>query len=300
MWYACSVVVGNFANDPDLSERHELSHGIGIEPTPDWLRNAGSAEQLSAEHQDLIDCSRLVLSVDYEAEALGSLDPDWTGDTPRSIQTTIDEKLGLAQIACWLVKPSPFSCGPLLHFDQKGNHESLRESGSLKQIFISEKAHENVLSKSEILESGRLLEEILHLDRNGVLWLAIRTLISSLTENNWQIRYLLHWIVIETLFGPDDGELSYRIAQRISFFLANQSSQRKQVFQDIKKGYTWRSKIVHGAKIDSLSKEKSLELTEIIESLIRRCLCKILRDGSLRESINGKERNEFLDDLVFQ
>lgn len=300
MWYACAIAIGNFSYLQDLKKKIELSHGITIEPVPNWIRGAYDATGLSTNDKYLIKCSLFSLSAEYEAEALGSPDPHWNGKSTRSIQAGIEEKFSLANVAFWLVKSSPFTFGPVLHYRRIGDPTSFARGGLLKHILIGNEEHGNIFSQGEFLETGRFLAKILDLERNTTLWSSIRTLISALTEKNWEIRYLLQWIVLETIFGPDNGDLSYRISQRVSFFLGRDSTERKKIFQDMKKGYKWRSKIAHGASLDSLSPEDSLELTQKTESLIRNAVRKILEEPTLQQSINGTQRNEFLDDLVFQ
>ena len=52
---------------------------------------------------------------------------------------------------------------------------------------------------------------------------------------------------LEALFSTDAQELSHKLAERVACFLESAPSLRKQVFQDVKKAYGIRSKVVHGA-----------------------------------------------------
>lgn len=299
MWYACAIAVALVSPEQKPSHPIELSNGVRFEPIPDWIKGASAATGLDSQNQNFIEDSVIVISAEYEADGVGSPDPTWRGKSPRSIQTSIDEKFSLANIAFWLTKPSPLTFGPVLHYYNKGDPDSLMQSGSLKHTRVSPADHNNVLTLNDISEAGQLLGSILDLDRNGTIWLAIRTLISAVTERNWEIRYLLLWIVVETIFGPDRDELSYRIAQRTSFFLSNEVTERKRIFQQVKKGYDKRSAIVHGAKLKKLNSEESLELSERLESLIRNALCKILDCSSLLQTIDGEQRDQYFEDLIF-
>jgi len=121
-----------------------------------------------------------------------------------------------------------------------------------------------------------------------------------LTSKDWDIRYILIWVALETLFGPEDGrEITYRISQRISFFLSNDVEEAKIKFDIAKMNYSWRSKVIHGLKIDKLSKEKSTDILKTSEKLLRASLLKLYDNFDLHSNFNKKSRDKYLDHLVF-
>ncbi len=80
-------------------------------------------------------------------------------------------------------------------------------------------------------------------------------------------------------------ELSYRMALRLSFFVAEEASERQLVFAKAKKAYEVRSWIVHGKTgrtprgLRALGYSKDASLTPFVddfEQLMRRALCKAL------------------------
>ena len=113
----------------------------------------------------------------------------------------------------------------------------------------------------------------------------------------WAIRYSLFWIALEALFGPEDArEITYRLSQRVAFFLGHDRADVKGLFSLTKKGYAYRSKIVHGRwKEDAGSESQMAEA----EDLVRRSLVRVLEDQELIKTFSGKTRESFLDDLVF-
>ena len=59
---------------------------------------------------------------------------------------------------------------------------------------------------------------------------------------------------MESLFGADEpNEISYKLAQRIAFFLAENSADARSVFEKVKSCYTMRSKMRRGLKLDDCS-----------------------------------------------
>ncbi len=277
MWYACSIALNSYFKDSPVREPVELAGGIKIEPVPDWVKRDESLKLLSWRDRENIKDASLAFAIEYEAEALGSPDPDWTGKAPRSIQGVVDEKFALASVALWLVCPSPLSCGPTLHFGRKEDPESLRQASSLRPVLIREDENENVPTPTDLESAGKLLASILSLERSGSTWIALRMLVRALTESMWEARYLWQWVVLEALFGPENpNETTYRLSQRIAWFLAVSPKERERVFELTKKAYQWRSRIVHGGRLGKLTPEKSQEMTIFTEDATQKFAAKNL------------------------
>lgn len=96
------------------------------------------------------------------------------------------------------------------------------------------------------------------------------------------------FIALESLFIKENIELSYRLALNIASYLANNSEERKKIFDRVRRAYNFRSKIVHGNS-DSIRKEELNEIISSIESYFRKSIQKILIDKQ------GKDKNHFLD-----
>jgi len=157
------------------------------------------------------------------------------------------------------------------------------------------------LSIKDIDLAVKLHGVLLNLDRKKTIWLASRLIWKSLSETLWEIRVLIQWVAIESVFGPQSGgELSYRISQRIGFFLSDNREEAKNVFQKAKKHYGWRSRIVHGDALKKLTKEQSLDVSFDTQEYIRKALLKILQKPDLIDKINSNRREDFLDQLVFE
>lgn len=108
------------------------------------------------------------------------------------------------------------------------------------------------------------------------------------------------WIVLEAIFGPEgSGEITYRISYRIAFFLTSNKSEAKLIYDNAKAGYKLRSKVVHGMRAKNTSEEKFQESLWKTEDIIRRTLKQILGEPDLIKQINGKNRETYLDSIVF-
>lgn len=301
MWYSCSISLNSWFQDSPITEPIELSHGVRIEPVPSWVKEEKALKLLSWTDREHIRDAELTFAVEYEADALGSPDPEWKGAVPRSIQSTVAEKISLASIALWLAKPSRLTCGPILDFGRKGDSASLRRAGSLRPVLIREDEDENVPTAQDFAQAGQLLDAILSLRRDATIWIAIRMLIPALTESVWESRFLWQWVMLEALFGPESpNETTYRLAQRIGLFVGDEPDDRRRLFDEAKQAYSWRSKIVHGLRLSKLTPEKAAELTTITEHLIRIALVRVLLTPEYVRQFDGKGRDKFLDGLIFR
>jgi hypothetical protein len=197
------------------------------------VKDEAALKGFSWNDRENIRDAQVAFVTEYEAAALGSPDPEWQGKDQRSIQSIVDEKFSLAALALWLVKPSPLTCEPVLHFDEKGDPESLRTASKLRSILIQEDENLNVIDAQDLEEAGKLFVEILSLKRQGPVWIALRFLTRAVSETMWEARYLWQWVVLEALFGPESpGETKYRIALRISQFLGGDRGAQLETFRD--------------------------------------------------------------------
>jgi hypothetical protein len=114
---------------------------------------------------------------------------------------------------------------------------------------------------------------------------------------NLSIRCTLFWVALEALFGPEDGrEITYRLSQRLGFFLGRDRSEARDLFVTAKRGYAFRSRIVHGNwKKDREGEDRMFEA----ERFVRQSLLHILQDAELIKKFSSHAREHYLEDLVF-
>jgi hypothetical protein len=274
---------------------------VRIESLPDWVRSEEAVKHLHVNHRTEIQ-RRIPYGfrLDYEAASLGDPDPDYLGDEQRSKQSKAIELFNLANLALWIVRPTPISLPTFFHFDRPGDPSSVRESGSGLGFLQHERDTDNRLSEKDLERAIKLHDVLFDLDRQKAVWIASRLVWKSLFERLWEIRVLIQWVAIEAIFGPPvGGELTYRISHRIGFFLGEDRLDAKRIKDRAKNYYKWRSKIVHGSKF-KISREESLEVSYETQEYIRKSLLKILESKDLIDVMNSKNREKYLDDLIFQ
>jgi len=85
-------------------------------------------------------------------------------------------------------------------------------------------------------------------------------------------RFINLCISLECLFGEGQHELKYRYSNRVAMLLGDNIERRKSVYNNIRKLYDKRSKILHGRTKWSISPKEVLTLNEIIRQSILRCI----------------------------
>ena len=112
------------------------------------------------------------------------------------------------------------------------------------------------------------------------------------------IRAIVFWVALEALFGPEDGrEITFRLSQRLALFLGRSTHDARELFATAKRGYGFRSKLVHGQwKQDPSSLTRMAE----VEAMVRNSVVRILQEPKLVTLFSGKEREQYLDELAFR
>jgi hypothetical protein len=110
-------------------------------------------------------------------------------------------------------------------------------------------------------------------------------------------RYPFFWMGLEALFGPDDtAETTYKLCQRIAFFLGDTPDVARELFRKAKTCYNTRSKIIHGRWKDDPKIDAVMADTEAI---VRTAVRHLLDNPEMLRTFISKHRDKFLEDLVF-
>lgn len=278
-----------------------FTEGGSITHIPDWLRTPEFTDDLHVSQREyLIGEARLAFRVDYEAESYGEIDSSWAGPESRSKQKSAEEKVLLCQLALWLAKPSLLSNELVLHGTETNGEWRHRHSHSVKGWEVHLTHVRNSLSPDDLAKALRLYRAIELLHREGPPWLAVWALWHALTTFRWEFRFLALWTGLEALFGTNEnGELRYRLAHRISFLNAQSCYEAERLCEVVSESYKYRSRVVHGLRLQKLTPDNRLNLERDAQYLLRASLVKILEDPTLVARFNTTGREKFLDSLVF-
>ncbi|MBU6434628.1 MAG: hypothetical protein KJS98_15075, partial [Nitrospirae bacterium] len=159
----------------------------------------------------------------------------------------------------------------------------------------------NCFAEDDLGAAKRLFVILQSVSARGPIHMAAQATKKALIEGSWEIRFLLLWIAVECLFGPEDGrEISFRLSQRAALFIETDRAQARELFAKVKKSYAWRSKIVHGMRMANLRGDESGILLDELEQLVRRSLSAVLANASVASTFDGEVRENYLDSLAFE
>lgn len=87
------------------------------------------------------------------------------------------------------------------------------------------------------------------------------------------------WVALEALFSPSDGELRYRIALRVAYYIGS-PEEREEIYLTLVDSYDLRSQVVHGRTLEvGTTKKLKLDPSEALrrtEDYLRRALRNII------------------------
>lgn len=300
IWMAVAPIAWYADRNDTLTEPFHFGQGVSLQRLPDWVRNLDLLDLLSRPDRDSVAESAFGLLAEYEAESFGDPHPRSLKESPISRQDFAANLIYLATISLWLVAPSSIGYNVLLQVVRPGDEHSTGQATSRDPVVLATKDEErNQLTMEDLSKAKTVFEAITQLERGGTPRMAIQYLGRALIERMWESRYIFHWIVVEAIFGPEDGrEITYRLSLRAARFLASTQEERKELFDGVKEGYAWRSKAVHGGRLHKLKPNKSGELMVTLESVIRRSLLRILESPELTRVFDSREREGYLDNLA--
>jgi hypothetical protein len=282
------------AHNIDLSETITFGDDISLQKLPDWILSHEWLKRLSSNEQELVQDCKNAFVTEYPCSTLGEPDQRWPNN--KSKQLAKYELVCLANLTLWLANPTPATVGLVFHSYKTDGTWEVQQSRKASRLLCHPDDSERRLTQREILMASALHKQLAALHIEGG-WTPASAAWSALQTNSELIRYLLMWIALEALFGPDDGrEMTFRLAQRIGLFLGSDRAEAQKMFAKAKKGYALRSKVAHGRwKYSPDTTERMAEC----EQMLRHSLLKLLPDNSLMEIFLGNTREEYLDRLAF-
>jgi hypothetical protein len=112
------------------------------------------------------------------------------------------------------------------------------------------------------------------------LALALRRFDSAYSRYEYEDSLIDLWIAFEALLLSDGNiELSYRVSLRIAALVGTGPSERGAVFEQAKRSYKYRSKVVHGEATKGSLSAVVGETRELARSVLRRWVLKPPKDG---------------------
>jgi len=282
--------------DLPITSHIQFGDGFVLQETPDWVKNDNFIlSQLSMNERESLKYAKLALVSEYQASAIGEKDPAFSGSS-RTIQQSKSETAIIANLAFWLVQPSPL-CFTVAFHALTWPQPVPQQTEVRTPNFCHPDDLENRLSLSQVIEAGRLHGTLMSIARDNALFSGVRHVCAALAMYQPDLRYSLFWIALEALFGSENpNEIAYKLSQRIAFIVSKGPDEAKQQFKKAKNCYGVRSTIVHGRWQYSPKMNQFLGDTE---QIVRDVFLRLLRDPDLPSTFASKDRDKFLEEMVF-
>lgn len=210
----------------------------------------------------------------------------------------VDQTIKEALLSLWITKPTITHIKHLFVYDSTG--KSIQDI-NYSYFFVFQKENIETLSLKDFEEFKTVFKKIRSIfDNKKEITRVLYYLYSGLTLSYWQVRFIMLNVVLESLFSTDNQELSHKISERAAFFLEKEAENREKLFQDVKKIYNIRSKLVHGDVINNTPEENS-QLLNDLERITQVALKKIINEDLIDIfSEKPNKRNEYFTKMIFQ
>lgn len=242
-------------------------------------------------------------------------DVEEDGFIPQSYLINKLKKVDFFLTLSWLVKDNniDFENG-FIEYYKKDSRYYLDVNTLAHQYSCSNGINQNIIFSKQELESIRLFEEgygfeiVKHeetyqtLSQKDFLRLAraLNFLQISRSYHDLGLKIANYCTAFECLFSTATTELTYRLSERIAFFLGKTTEDRKDIFNVIKKAYAFRSSVVHG---DVIKKVNELgEVSEKMDDCLRKTLTKIFEEDDIDEILTktNNDIDNYFNDLIFK
>ena len=162
-----------------------------------------------------------------------------------------------------------------------------------KRDFLLEKP-EYILHQSDVPQVNELVSNLSNLRELGKLdslSIALRRFHSAY-HGDIEDRIIDQMIAFESLFLGDIQELTYKLALRVALLLGRRN-KRETIFNDMKKAYKYRSRIVHGdTQVSRYELRGIIHKTEdYLRQSIRRFVYLLSKEPSLKEIRDKLDEN---------
>jgi len=275
-----------------------------LQDIPPWVKkDKGILAGIHNNDRQLIDHDHHALVAEYEADGIGSPDPEWPGDKPKSIQEVKFQSAMLANLAIWLRQPCTvhFTVGfhALTHLEggRRADPPIILKTEHHTRLFCHPNDVSNPIQVHHLTKAGEFHAVMCSVPRGNGVWAALRAFWAALTSYRADLRYPLFWQGLESLFTSETKawKVTERLCTRLSFFLADNAQTQQDLFDKANICYDTRSKIIHGRWQPGTEINQPMADTEAMVRTVVRHLLE--RPGMIGAFVSPK-RDDFLDAWV--
>ena len=259
-------------------------------------RNVRTQRRSLASEKHLLEAC---LRATFHGEGLGKLCAGPGGKQGKNHQVSW-ERLRIANLALWLVRPSALHVEPVVATEPGSGPGGTAISGRLLESIRPDERYAGAsLTLNNVQTADRLATAIQELPRPSSVWTATRFLWLALTEELWETRYANLGVVIEALLGPENrASIGIKLRTRTAKFLNTNDNEALVARGIVKAGYDLRSPAVHGSRLARKAGQEMSDLMLMSEGILLTALRKILSDPKLIGKFCSSSRDGYLDTLA--
>ncbi|RLC35788.1 hypothetical protein DRH29_05765 [candidate division Kazan bacterium] len=150
------------------------------------------------------------------------------------------------------------------------------------------------LEDSEIPKLHKFLKEFTLPFQKDFLRLAFENFEESYHVTKRYLAFLSLMIGLEALFNPGGGETRYRVSRNVAVLLGRNREDSKAIFENVKKLYDKRSKVIHSGKVDEIEEVDVLNLRNYLRESIKKIYRMGIEKDELLEKLNESGYGECL------
>ncbi len=216
----------------------------------------------------------------------------------------------------WLYKDNCIRCGTAFFFRIENNQTEANSSALAYKISSAENGHIILeLNKKELDElviNHDKIEMYFHHKNSSSLRFHLEKDYSRIARSlvfvkqarearNIAYKISNYCSAFEALFSTDSNELTYKLSQRVSFFLKEDLSAI-ETFNILKKGYAIRSKLTHGDVLNNSQIKEISDISKFIDEILRLALNKILASEDLKKVFDSTKESvdSYFETLIFE
>ena len=299
-WIAVALLSPSWHASPIGGAEHAITPVVRFAARPPWFSAAVQGDIVRedlGEHAD--DEHAFCMVTEYETSSGSTASRALEDSESLNGHDQARSEIQSAVTTLWLVRRTSFGFDKIVLSEESidgwvwremTSHDERAPLASYASADLEPEDFPQAMQFASVLSTAR---------PGGAIKTALDTLGLALTQRSWPLRFLALWLALEGLFGPTDArETTFRLCQRISLFLESRGPSAIELFGRVNKLYGWRSKTVHGMRLQNLKADDSEEIIEQTELLVFRALRKLLAEESLVRLFDSKNRETYLDQLA--
>lgn len=283
---------------------YQFSDRVSLQTVPNYTQVPDVVDDLREQVSERIaaDGSHHCISVEYQANENESLPSQGPGPVQKwSAHDDAEQQARLAHLVLWLARPTALTFTTIVLTEKRGPEEITRAINSYSPTYALGQNARNEFSSEDLIAASKTFKALNSVSLQGPIRTAVLVATKALCDSTLEFRFLIMWLAMECLFGPEDGrEITFRLAQRVALFLESDRAKAAEMFKMVKDCYGLRSKLVHGFRVANIDDEKFMMFSINSETLLRRSLLTILDTAITIQNFDGATREAYLEGLVFK